>query len=133
MTSVPLGSKEKQLRELKARKAAKSGASLTPSAKGLAEATAAARHAPAKSRAKGAQRRKASPRPPQAPRPAVPARDVAELICRPAGASMAELEKAFGIRAHPMRAKIHYARHNLGYRIEVLEGRYHGERPKGKA
>lgn len=67
----------------------------------------------------------------------VPALDVAAFICRHAskdnplgGASMAELEKKFGIDAHPMRAKIFYVKHTLGYDIESKDGRYHGTPPK---
>lgn len=63
-------------------------------------------------------------------RKAVPAQDVADFICQPGGASMAELEAKFGIDAHPMRAKIHYVRHQLGYAVETKEGRYHGTAPK---
>ena len=60
----------------------------------------------------------------------VPAIDVANFICRDGGASMEELVKEFGIDAHPMRAKIFYVRHTLGYAVEIKEGRYIGTAPK---
>lgn len=64
----------------------------------------------------------------------VSAKDVAEFICRDGGASMAELTEKFGIEAHPMRAKIHYARHELSYAIaEPVDGRYTGTRPAAPA
>lgn len=70
----------------------------------------------------------------------VPAKSVAEFICRPkskdnpkGGASMKELETAFKIEAHPMRAKIYFAKHTLGYAIEHDGERYQGTRPKAKA
>ena len=60
----------------------------------------------------------------------VPARDVGDFICRDGGCTMAELEKNFGIEAHPMRAKIHYAKHKLGYDIKHDGERYSGTAPK---
>lgn len=70
----------------------------------------------------------------------VPAIDVANYICRPkskdnplGGASMAELEKRFGIEAHPMRAKIYYVKHELGFDVVSKEGRYYGAAPKDRA
>lgn len=66
----------------------------------------------------------------KAPKKGVPATEVADFICRAGGASMAELEKKFGIEAHPMRAKIFYAKHELGYAIENADGRYTGTAPK---
>lgn len=66
----------------------------------------------------------------KAPKKGVPATEVADFICRAGGASMAELEKKFGIEAHPMRAKIFYAKHELGYAIENADGRYTGTPPK---
>lgn len=71
----------------------------------------------------------------------IPAVDVGALICRQkghrdapeGGASMAELEAAFKIDAHPMRAKIHYLRHEMGYVIDRRGGRYHGLPPTKKA
>jgi len=61
----------------------------------------------------------------------VPAVDVGAMICREGGASMAELEAKFGIDSHPMRAKIHYLKHKLGYKIEAKDGRYTGSAPLG--
>lgn len=66
----------------------------------------------------------------KAPKKGIPATEVADFICRAPGASMAELEKKFGIEAHPMRAKIFYAKHKLGYVIENKDGRYSGTPPK---
>lgn len=43
---------------------------------------------------------------------------------------MAELVAEFGIEAHPMRAKIHYVRHKLGWNVEIKDGRYHATEPK---
>ena len=63
----------------------------------------------------------------------VPATDIAAFICRDGGASMAELVAEFGIEAHPMRAKIHYVRHKLGYGVETKDGRYVGTPPKAEA
>lgn len=71
----------------------------------------------------------------------VPALDVANFMARPVGhkdaplggASMAELVEKFGIEAHPMRAKIHYVRHKLGWTVETKEGRYFATAPKAKA
>lgn len=56
----------------------------------------------------------------------VPAKDVADFICRVGGASMAELEAKFGIDAHPMRAKIYYIRNTLKIDVTVKDGRYYG-------
>lgn len=67
---------------------------------------------------------------PKAAKTGVPALEVAAFICREGGASMPELVKEFGIEAHPMRAKIHYVRHKLGYGVETKDGRYHGAAPK---
>jgi len=66
-------------------------------------------------------------------RAGVPALDVAAFVCRKEGASMAEMEKKFGIDAHPMRAKIFYIRHELGYKVETKDGRYFGTEPRFKA
>lgn len=61
----------------------------------------------------------------------VSGQQVADFVCRAGGASMEELVAQFGIEAHPMRAKVFYVRHTLGYEVEVREGRYHGTAPKG--
>lgn len=71
----------------------------------------------------------------------VPALEVAAFMARPVGAtpgapggaSMAELVAEFGIEAHPMRAKIHYVRHKLGWNVEIKDGRYYATEPKAKA
>jgi hypothetical protein len=60
----------------------------------------------------------------------VPALDVADFMARDGGASMDELVKQFGIEAHPMRAKIHYVRHKLGWNVETIDGRYYATAPK---
>lgn len=60
----------------------------------------------------------------------VPALAVAKFMARPNGASMDELVAEFGIEAHPMRAKIHYIRHKLGWTVEIKDGRYHATEPK---
>lgn len=73
-------------------------------------------------------------------RKGVPAIDVARFMARPAdgtkgfagGASMAELTKKFGIESHPMRAKIFYVRHTLGWKVDTLDGRYFATEPKAK-
>lgn len=63
---------------------------------------------------------------------------IADFMARPQGASMAELEKEFGIDAHPMRSKIFAARHDLGYTVahEKREGdtekRYYATPPKAE-
>lgn len=90
---------------------------------------------PRKAKPKG----KVRPRSPRldAPAPAapkdrkpVPAQAIADFICRTEGASMAELVKKFKIEPHPMRAKIHYVRHQMGYAVEMKDGRYVGKAPK---
>ena len=43
---------------------------------------------------------------------------VGEFVCRAGGCTMDELVKKFGVEAHPMRAKIHAAKHQLGFKIE---------------
>lgn len=60
---------------------------------------------------------------------------VGTFIAREGGASMAELEKQFKMDAHPLRAKIHDARHKLGFAIthDAKQGRYFGKEPKHKA
>lgn len=60
---------------------------------------------------------------------------VGTFIARKGGASMAELEKAFKMDAHPLRAKIHDARHKLGFKIDydAEKNRYFGAEPKHKA
>lgn len=60
---------------------------------------------------------------------------VGEFICRDGGCTMAELVKKFGVEAHPMRAKIHAAKHQLGFKIEYDHEakRYSGTAPKQKA
>lgn len=60
---------------------------------------------------------------------------VGTFIARAGGASMADLEKQFKMDAHPMRAKIHSARHQLGFAInyDAEKGRYFGTEPKHKA
>lgn len=60
----------------------------------------------------------------------VSGQQVADFVSRAGGASMDELVAEFKIDAHPMRAKIFYVRHTLGYDVEVKDGRYHGTSPK---
>lgn len=75
---------------------------------------------------------------PTAAKTTVPAIEIATFMARPVGAtpgtpggaSMAELVAEFGIEAHPMRAKIHYVRHKLGWTVEIKDGRYHATEPK---
>lgn len=75
---------------------------------------------------------------PTAARTTVPAIEIAAFMARPigatpgtpGGASMSELVAEFGIEAHPMRAKIHYVRHKLGWNVETKDGRYHATAPK---
>jgi len=57
-------------------------------------------------------------------------KDIGDATCVAGGITMADLVKRFGIEAHPMRAKIHYAKHKLGYVIEHRDGAYHGTAPK---
>jgi hypothetical protein len=51
------------------------------------------------------------------------------------GAPMADIEKQFGMDAHPLRAKIHAARHKLGFDIEFdrEKGTYVGKPPRAVA
>lgn len=70
------------------------------------------------------------PKKPKAARTTVPAIEVAAFMAREGGAAMADLEKEFGIDAHPMRAKIHYVRHKLGWTVETKDGRYFATAPK---
>lgn len=77
---------------------------------------------------------------PKAKRTKVPGVDrspltVGTFIARAGGASMAEMEAQFKMDAHPLRAKIHAARHQLGFAIEydAEKGRYFGKEPKHKA
>lgn len=67
---------------------------------------------------------------PKAARTTVPALEVASFMARDGGASMEDLVKEFGIEAHPMRAKIHYVRHKLGWTVETKDGRYFATAPK---
>lgn len=50
------------------------------------------------------------------------------------GIAMLDLVKRFGVEAHPMRSKIHDAKHKLGFTIEydAVEKRYVGSAPKAK-
>ncbi len=60
---------------------------------------------------------------------------VGTFITRDGGCSMAELEKEFKMDAHPLRSKIHAAKHKLGFAIEydAKEKRYTGQAPRFKA
>ena len=51
------------------------------------------------------------------------------------GRSMADLEKRFSMDAHPLRSKIHDAKHKLGYKIEYDHEakRYTARAPRSKA
>jgi hypothetical protein len=89
--------------------------------------TKAARRAPTAARTKPPAKPKADPKPRDG---RVSAQQVADFVSRAGGASMEELVAEFGIEAHPMRAKIFYVRHTLGYDVEVKEGRYLGTAPK---
>lgn len=62
-----------------------------------------------------------------------PAQLIADHMARDGGASMDELVKKFGIEAHPMRSKIFFVRHTLGYDVEHKDGRYHATAPKKAA
>ena len=59
---------------------------------------------------------------------------VGTFITRDGGCSMAELEKEFKMDAHPLRSKIHAAKHKLGFTIEydAKEKRYTGQAPRFK-
>lgn len=115
-----IGPKEAQARALRERKSAAPRKASGPGKK-------IARERPARKPAEKAAKK--------APVPAVA---VGAMICRPVGdaaaplggASMDELVKKFKIAAHPMRAKIHYLRHELGYEIEIEDGRYRGKPPE---
>jgi hypothetical protein len=52
----------------------------------------------------------------------------------PLGVLMADLEREFKMDAHPMRSKIHAAKHKLGFTIEydAQSKRYTGTAPKAK-
>ena len=56
---------------------------------------------------------------------------VGTFITRPGGCTMAELEREFKMNAHPLRSKIHAAKHVLGFAIEydAKEKRYTGQAP----
>jgi len=60
---------------------------------------------------------------------------VGTFITRDGGCSMAELEKEFKMDAHPLRSKIHAAKHKLGFTIDydAKEKRYTGQAPRFKA
>ena len=60
---------------------------------------------------------------------------VGTFITRDGGCSMAEREKEFKMDAHPLRSKIHAAKHKLGFTIEydAKEKRYTGQAPRFKA
>ena len=51
------------------------------------------------------------------------------------GCTMAALEKQFKMDAHPLRSKIHAAKHKLGFSIEydAKEKRYTGQAPRHDA
>lgn len=59
---------------------------------------------------------------------------VGTFVCRDGGCTMEQLVKRFGIEAHPMRTKIHAAKHELGFKIEYDREtkRYTGTAPKEK-
>ncbi len=60
---------------------------------------------------------------------------VGTFITRPGGCTMAELEREFKMEAHPLRSKIHAAKHALGFSIEydAKEKRYTGQAPRHDA
>ena len=60
---------------------------------------------------------------------------VGTFITRDGGCTMAELEKEFKMDAHPLRSKIHAAKHKLGFTSEydAKEKRYTGQAPRFKA
>lgn len=91
---------------------------------------AAAKKAPAKKAKTAAKPRRQTKG--AAKKKGVPAQLIADFVCRPGGASMDELTKEFGIEAHPMRAKIFYVKHTLGYVVDHKDGRYHGTAPAAK-
>lgn len=86
----------------------------------------------AKAKKKAAKKTAPKTSKPKAEKTTVPALEVAAFICREGGASMPELVEKFGIEAHPMRAKIHYVRHKLGYAVETKDGRYYATAPKSE-
>ncbi len=60
---------------------------------------------------------------------------VGAFIVASGGCTMAELERQFRMDAHPLRSKIHAAKHKLGFAIEydAKEKRYTGQAPRFKA
>lgn len=60
----------------------------------------------------------------EGPRPGSKLEKILNLVSRKQGATMKELEKATGIDAHPMRARIYHLRHELGVKIEHDGERY---------
>ena len=60
---------------------------------------------------------------------------VGTFITRDGGCSMADLEKEFKMDAHPLRSKIHAAKHKLGFTIEydAKTKLYSGYTPAGGA
>lgn len=146
-----IGPKESQRRKLREDRAARQPKKTEPTApaaadqqetttmktKAKAKTRKTSKKTPAKKR--GAKKRpNANARTRVARKGTVPAQDVADFVSRPVGhrdaplggASMEELVARFKIEAHPMRAKIHYVRHELGYDVAVKDGRYHGTPPK---
>jgi hypothetical protein len=60
---------------------------------------------------------------------------IAEFIVASGGATMAQLEEKFGIKAHPMRSKLFSARHDFGYAIDydAKAKRYSASAPQKRA
>jgi hypothetical protein len=97
-----------------------SSVSKKPAKKAAAKAKAKAKRSAAPKKAKHVDRRPLT---------------VGTFIARPGGCTMAELEKEFRMKAHPLRSKIHAARHELGFTIDydAEEKRYSGQAPKSDA
>lgn len=134
------GSKEAALREM--RGAGKRRANTTaPAVATKAPAAPAPQHQETdvkkklKAKTKSAKKTKARRRKPAAAKTnsVVTGQQVADHMARDGGASMDELVKKFGIEAHPMRSKIFFVRHTLGYDVQHRDGRYVATAPKKAA
>lgn len=92
--------------------------------------TATKRKAKTKSAKKASTERRKRPARAASQRSGVSGQAVADFMARKNGASMEELVKQFKIDAHPMRAKVFFVRHTLGYSVEHKDGRYFAVPPK---
>lgn len=123
---------EQRLRDGKKKLSAAKRARRANAKKAAAKSTTKPKNqkAAVKKSVKSAPRKAKAATPAAGKRETVTAEQVAKFICAPGGKTMAEITDYFGIAAHPMRAKIHRAKHVLGYVIEHKDGRYYGAAPE---